>query len=207
MQIYLIEGKSESRLNLMKELGEKISKKSKTLILSFKRSKDVNIEDLFDMGGMIAYDICDYFLSYIELENLLIKVNEDLYFSIAPLLENKYELKKEDIKNILEKLKAFDYLVIDGLDKNMLEEKKVVEIIEEDRISENCDSDYFIIEAKDDFNPRLVRNEILGKSSKFIGIKNKIGTFDTLLDNLIEDRKADIEKLSFIEKIKLKFKK
>lgn len=207
MQVYLVKGEEDLRLDFIKNLADKLSSKDKTLLLSFHRSKNKNIEDLFDMAGMISYDISDYFLEYIKLDKLITKGNDKTHFIIPPLLENKYEFKKEDIDSLIKNLSDYDNIIIEGLDSNLLDKKKTIKVIKDDQISENIKSDYFIIYATKDFDARLKRDEILEKDSKFLGIKKEDKDYDKILKNLKEDKKEEIGKLSLIEKIKMRFTK
>ena len=78
--IYLINSKNQNELKFIKDFSKILSKDKSVLILSFKRNKDCNIEDLFDMGGMITYDICDYFLDLVGFEKIIRKTCEkDVY--------------------------------------------------------------------------------------------------------------------------------
>lgn len=207
MQVYLVKGEEDLRLDFIKNLADKLSSKDKTLLLSFHRSKNKNIEDLFDMAGMISYDISDYFLEYIKLDKLITKGNDKTHFIIPPLLENKYEFKKEDIDSLIKNLSDYDNIIIEELDSNLLDKKKTIKVIKDDQISENIKSDYFIIYATKDFDARLKRDEILEKDSKFLGIKKEDKDYDKILNNLKEDKKEEIGKLSLIEKIKMRFTK
>src|SRR5690625_1218756 len=124
MQVYLVKGEDDLRLDFIKDLANKLnSKDEKTLLLSFQRTKDKNKEDIFDMAGMVSYDICDYFLEYIKLDKLITKGNDKTDFIIPPLVENKHEFKKEDIDNLLENLSDYDNIIIDGLDSKLLDKK------------------------------------------------------------------------------------
>lgn len=207
MQIYLIEGKLEYRLPFLNNLSKDLSKDKRCLLISFKRNTSLNLEDIYDMEGMITYDICDHFLNYVSLENVINKADENIDFIIAPLLEDKYEIKKDDINKLIEDLSCYDYFIFDNLAKNMIENKKTITIVSDEDINKKIDADYFFIEAEDGFDERIVRNEILEKSSKFLGVKRKNEDYIDIINNLKDDKKADIEKLSFIEKIKMKFKK
>ena len=207
MQVYLVKGEGDLRLDFIKNLASKLAGKEKTLLLSFHRSKNKNIEDLFNMAGMISYDISDYFLEYIKLDKLITKGNDKTHFIIPPFLENKYEFKKEDIDSLIKNLSDYDNIIIDGLDSKLLDKKKTIRVIKSNQISESIKSDYFIINAKDDFDPRLKRDEILGKDSKFLGIKKDNNDYGKILKNLKEEKKEDIGKLSLMEKIKMRFTK
>ena len=104
MEVFLINSNNNSNLSFINEFSKKLSENKSVLLLSFTRDKNENIEDLFDMGGMITYDICDYFLDLIDLDKIIVKACENIDFAIAPLINSKYQIKKEDISKFLEKI-------------------------------------------------------------------------------------------------------
>jgi len=116
-------------------------------------------------------------------------------------------LHRKDIDNLLENLSDYDNIIIDGLDSKLLDKKKTIKLIKPEKISENIKSDYFIICANKDFDPRSKREEIINKDSKFLGIKIKESGYEKILENLKEDKKEEIGKFSLIEKIKMRFTK
>lgn len=203
MEVFLIN--SNNNLGFIDEFSKKLSKNKSVLLLSFTREKNENIEDLYEMGGMITYDICDYFLDLIDLDKIIVKACENIDFIIPPLLNSKYQIKKEDISKLLEKINTYDYLIINGLDESLIDEKKEIQIISENQIKEEIKSDYFFINSYDKyFDIREYRDEILGKSSKFLGLKEKESSYDKIISNILEDKNEDIQKIGFFEKIKKK---
>lgn len=208
MDIYLINSKNQNELKFIKDFSKILSKDKSVLILSFERNKDCNIEDLFDMGGMITYDICDYFLDLVGLEKIIRKTYGNIDFAIAPLINSKYKIKKEDISNLLEKINYYDVLIVKGLDKDLIDDKKIIQIIDESEINEDFDSDYFFIESNDKyFDIREYRDEIFAKSSKFLGLKSKDTSYENIISNLLDDKNENIEKIGFFEKLKKKLAK
>lgn len=208
MQVYIINGKENSeKTEFSAILAKKLSEKSKTLLVGTKRNKDKNIEDIFNKDGMITYDICDYFLEYTSLEKIINKENENLDFIISPFLEDKYEIKNEDILKLLENLQ-YENFIFDGLDQSLIEDKISLDLIGQDEISKNLSSTYYlIVGADDDFDHRLFKEELLNKSSKYLGYVNKNGSYNNILDNIINQRVQNIENIGFFEKIKMKFRK
>ena len=203
MEVFLIN--SNNNLGFIDEFSKKLSKNKSVLLLSFTRDKNENIEDLYEMGGMITYDICDYFLDLIDLDKIIVKACENIDFIIPPLLNPKYQIKKEDISKLLEKINTYDYLIINGLDESLIDEKKEIQIISENQIKEDIKSDYFFINSYDKyFDIREYRDEILGKSSKFLGLKEKDSSYDKIISNILEDKSEGIQKIGFFEKIKKK---
>ncbi|WP_039913659.1 hypothetical protein [Anaerococcus hydrogenalis] len=205
MKVFLINSTNHNEAKFIKELSDKLSKDKSLLLLSFQRKKDENIEDLFDMGGMITYDICDYFLGIVGLDKIIKKYKENLDFAISPLVQGKYDIKKEDIDELLNEISDYDYLIIYGLYSKLLDEKKEIQILNEDELDKNINSNYFYIETDDKyFDIREKRDLILGKSSKYIGLKTKNNSFDKIISNLLEDKKEEIDKIGFFEKLKKK---
>ena len=205
MEVFLINSNIESELDFIKEFSKKLSENKSVLLLSFTRNKNENIEDLYDMGGMITYDICDYFLDLIDLDKIIVKACENIDFAIPPLLNSKYQIKKEDISKLLEKINTYDYLIINGLDGSLIDDKKEIQIISENQIEKEIKADYFFINSYDKyFDIREYRDEILGKFSKFLGLKEDGSTYDRIISNILEDKSEDIQKIGFFEKIKKK---
>ncbi|WP_058990643.1 hypothetical protein [Anaerococcus rubeinfantis] len=205
MEVFLINSNIESELDFIKEFSKKLSENKSVLLLSFTRNKNENIEDLYDMGGMITYDICDYFLDLIDLDKIIVKACENIDFAIPPLLNSKYQIKKEDISKLLEKINTYDYLIINGLDGSLIDDKKEIQIISENQIEKEIKADYFFINSYDKyFDIREYRDEILGKSSKFLGLKEDDSTYDRIISNILEDKSEDIQKIGFFEKLKKK---
>lgn len=207
MDIYLIDGREKiGKTEFSSLLGNKLSKDKKTLIIGTKRSEGLNIEDFYKKDGMITYDICDYFLGYADIETIINKANDKLDFIISPLVNGKFEIKKDDIKKLMENL-SYDYLIFDGLDPEMVEEKTTIKIIDQNDLDNPINSDFFFInKAKEDFDPRLAKDQIEGQASKYLGYVNENGSFNNILDNLLKEKEEPVGKLGFFEKLKMKFK-
>ena len=100
MKVYIINSSEEKdRVKFAVSLAQRLKKKGKTLLISTQR-QEVNIEDFFGKDGMITYDLADYFLDRIAFEDVLVK-DEGLDFIIGPLLDDKYEIKKEDMDKLI----------------------------------------------------------------------------------------------------------
>ena len=88
---------------------------------------------------------------------------------------------------------------------NLLENKKEIKILNEDEIDSDISSDYFYIENDDKyFDIREKREQIINKSSKFLGLKTKNNSYDSIISNLLEDKEESIGKIGFFEKLKKK---
>lgn len=205
MEIFLIKSNKQNDLKFIEDFSKTLSKNKSVLLLSFTRNKGENIEDLFDMGGMITYDICDYFLGLIDLEKITLNPLENIYFVISPLINSKYQVKKEDISKLLDQIKSYDYVIIKGLDENLLDDKKEIQIINEDEIEDDFKSTYFLVESNDKyFDIREYREKILEKPSKYVGLKKKDSTYEKIISNILEDKNEEIQKIGFFEKLKKK---
>lgn len=205
MEVFLINSNIESDLDFIKEFSKKLSENKSVLLLSFTRKENKNIEDLYDMGGMITYDICDYFLGLIDLDKIIVRACQNIDFVIPPLLNSKYDIKKKDISKLLEKINNYDYLIINGLDESLIDDKKEIQIINENQIKEEIKADFFFINSYDKyFDIRDYRDEILGKSSKFVGLKEKDSSYDKIISNILDDKSEEIQKIGFFEKLKKK---
>lgn len=205
MEVFLINSNDESDLDFIKEFSKKFSENKSVLLLSFTRKENKNIEDLYDMGGMITYDICDYFLGLIDLDKIIVSGRENIDFVIPPLINSKYQIKKEDIFKLLEKINSYDYLIINGLDEGLIDNKKVVDIINENQLEDEIKADFFFINSDDKyFDIREYRDKILGKSSKFVGLKEKDSSYDKIISNILDDKSEEIQKIGFFEKLKKK---
>lgn len=205
MEIFLIKSNKQNDLKFIEDFSKTLSKNKSVLLLSFTRNKGENIEDLFDMGGMITYDICDYFLGLIDLEKITLNPLENIYFVISPLINSKYQVKKEDISKLLDQIKSYDYVIIKGLDENLLDDKKEIQIINEDEIEDDFKSTYFLVESDDKyFDIREYREKILEKPSKYLGLKKKDSTYEKIISNILEDKNEEIQKIGFFEKLKKK---
>lgn len=205
METFLIKSNKQNDLKFIEDFSKTLSKNKSVLLLSFTRNKGENIEDLFDMGGMITYDICDYFLGLIDLEKITLNPLENIYFVISPLINSKYQVKKEDISKLLGQIKSYDYVIIKGLDENLLDDKKEIQIINEDEIEDDFKSTYFLVESDDKyFDIREYREKILAKPSKYLGLKKKDSTYEKIISNILEDKNEEIQKIGFFEKLKKK---
>lgn len=205
METFLIKSNKQNDLKFIEDFSKTLSKNKSVLLLSFTRNKGENIEDLFDMGGMITYDICDYFLGLINLEKIILNPLENIYFVISPLINSKYQVKKEDISKLLDQIKSYDYVIIKGLDENLLDDKKEIQIINEDEIEDDFKSTYFLVESNDKyFDIREYREKILEKPSKYLGLKKKDSTYEKIISNILEDKNEEIQKIGFFEKLKKK---
>ena len=205
MEIFLIKSNKQNDLKFIEDFSKTLSKNKSVLLLSFTRNKGENIEDLFDMGGMITYDICDYFLGLIDLEKIILNPLENIYFVISPLINSKYQVKKEDISKLLDQIKSYDYVIIKGLDENLLDDKKEIQIINEDEIEDDFKSTYFLVESDDKyFDIREYREKILEKPSKYLGLNKKDSTYEKIISNILEDKNEEIQKIGFFEKLKKK---
>lgn len=205
METFLIKSNKQNDLKFIEDFSKTLSKNKSVLLLSFTRNKGENIEDLFDMGGMITYDICDYFLGLIDLEKIILNPLENMYFVISPLINSKYQVKKEDISKLLDQIKSYDYVIIKGLDENLLDDKKEIQIINEDEIEDDFKSTYFLVESDDKyFDIREYREKILEKPSKYLGLKKKNSTYEKIISNILEDKNEQIQKIGFFEKLKKK---
>ena len=205
MEIFLIKSNKQNDLKFIEDFSKTLSKNKSVLLLSFTRNKGENIEDLFDMGGMITYDICDYFLGLIDLEKIILNPLENIYFVISPLINSKYQVKKEDISKLLDQIKSYDYVIIKGLDENLLDDKKEIQIINEDGVEDDFKSTYFLVESDDKyFDIREYREKILEKPSKYLGLNKKDSTYEKIISNILEDKNEEIQKIGFFEKLKKK---
>lgn len=207
MNIYIIEGKEKvGKTQFSTLLANKLSQNNKTLLIGVNRSKNSNIEDYYNKDGMITYDLCDYFLDYVDLKTIINEADNKLDFIISPFVENKYEIKKEDIENILANI-DYDNVIFDGIDSKLLDQKTRIKIISEHEIKEYFDCDYFFInKVKSNFDQRIFKENITSKSGKYLGFVNENGSFNNVLDNLLSQKEASIPNIGFFEKIKMKFR-
>ncbi|MDU5585110.1 MAG: hypothetical protein E6046_32460 [Pseudomonas aeruginosa] len=205
MEVFLINSNDETDLDFIKEFSTKLSENKSVLLLSFTRKVNNNIEDLYNMGGMITYDICDYFLGIVDFDKIVVSGRENIDFVIPPLINSKYKIKKEDIFKLLEQINSYDYLIINGLNEGLIDNKKVVDIINENQLEDEIKADFFFIKSDDKyFDIREYRDKILGKSSKFLGLKENNTSYDRIISNILEDKNEDIQKIGFFEKLKKK---
>lgn len=207
MKIYLINGENGiGKTDFSVNLAERIAENERVLLTSFFRDEKSNLEDYFQKDGMISYDIADYFLGTCDLDRVIIEENKNLSFIIPPLLEDKYDFKQEDIYALLECLDT-DVLIIDNLDLDIDGAIKV-NIIGEDSINEDINSDfYFVNKVKDSFDPRIHKDTLYGKAPIYLGSVKNDEYFKKIIDNLLAGKKEPIADLGFFEKIKRVFSK
>lgn len=207
MKTYIINGKEGiGKTDFSVNLAEYLQKTGKVLLLQTKRNPNSNIEDYFQKDGMITYDIGDYFSSLAPLEKVIVHENENLDFIISPLLEDKCIFRGEDIEKLLGEI-SYDYLVIDNLSKDLIKDKIIIEIIDTDSLNKEIDGDYFFInKASEDYDIRNDKNAIEAKNKRFLGLVKNGQYFNDVIENLLEDKKIEIPKISFFEKIKMAFK-
>lgn len=208
MKTYVINGpKGVGKTDFSVNLAEYLQKNSKVLLLQAKREANSNIEDYFQKDGMITYDLGDYFSSLAPLSKVLVNESNNLDFIISPLMEDKYDLTKEDMDKLISQI-SYDYLILDGVDKSFIDEKVSVDIIGEVDLDYVKDSDaFFINKVSEDFDVRNIKNEIESKSSKFLGTVKNDEYFNLIIENLLNDKPVAIPKLGFFERLKLSFKK
>lgn len=208
MKVYVINGpKAIGKTDFSVNLAEYLQQNNKVLLLQGKRATTSNIEDYFQKDGMITYDLADYFTGLAPLERVLVHENDNLDFIISPLLEDKYQINGEDINNLLNNI-SYDYVVIDGVDKNLIANKTSVDIIGENDLGSVNDSDaFFINKVSDDFDIRNHKDTIDAKSSKYLGTVKNGEYFKNVIENLIAGNEVEIPKLGFFEKIKASFRK
>lgn len=207
MKTYIINGKEGiGKTDFSVNLAEYLQKTGKVLLLQTKRNPNSNIEDYFQKDGMITYDIGDYFSSLAPLEKVIVHENENLDFIISPLLEDKYIFRGEDVEKLLGEI-SYDYLVIDNLSSDLIKDKIIIEIIDTDSLNKEIEGDYFFInKASEDYDIRNDKNAIEAKNKRFLGLVKNGQYFNDVIENLLEDKKIDIPKISFFEKIKMAFK-
>lgn len=207
MKTYIINGKEGiGKTDFSVNLAEYLQKTGKVLLLQTKRNPNSNIEDYFQKDGMITYDIGDYFSSLAPLEKVIVHENENLDFIISPLLEDKYIFRVEDVEKLLGEI-SYDYLVIDNLSKDLIKDKIIIEIIDTDSLNKEIEGDYFFInKASEDYDIRNDKNAIEAKNKRFLGLVKNGQYFNDVIENLLEDKKIEIPKISFFEKIKMAFK-
>lgn len=208
MKVYLINGpKAIGKTDFSVNLAEYLQQNNKVLLLQGKRATTSNIEDYFQKDGMITYDLADYFTGLAPLERVLVHENDNLDFIISPLLEDKYQINGEDINNLLNNI-SYDFVVIDGVDKNLIANKTSIDIIGENDLALVNDSDaFFINKVSDDFDIRNHKDTIDAKSSKYLGTVKNGEYFKNVIENLIAGNEVEIPKLGFFEKLKASFRK
>lgn len=207
MQIYLINGKNNiGKTDFAVNLAEKLSENKKVLLTSFFRGENKNIEDFFKKDGMVSYDISDYFLKICDIDRVIVNENNNLSFIIAPLVEDKYEFRIDDVYNLIDEIDT-DVLIIDNLDLAIKGAIKI-DIIGKEDIDKELTSDYYFINRlEDSFDPRPLKDKLEGKKSTYLGYVKENDYFKNVIENLISAKAEPIETLGFFEKIKRIFSK
>ena len=207
MKVYIINSQiDKDRVKFAVSLAERLKKTGKTLLISTKRNES-NIEDYYGKDGMITYDLADYLKGVNDFREVRVKEDENLDFLIAPLLEDKKEIDKEDMDKIL-KEEGYKNLVIDSLDIKLVDEKKSVFIVEADKFPETIAEDSFFINGTSpDTDIRLSKEKIESYGKNYLGNVNLGQGFDKQIDNFVNDNYVIVPDLSFFEKLKMKFKK
>lgn len=208
MKVYVINGpKAIGKTDFSVNLAEFLQQNNKVLLLQAKRATTSNIEDYFQKDGMVTYDLADYFTGLAPLETVLVHESQNLDFIISPLLEDKYDITGEDINNLLNSVN-YDYVIIDGVDKNFVANKTSIDIIGENDLNLVNDSDaFFINKTSEDFDIREYKDTIDSKSSSYLGSVKTGEYFKNVIENLVTDRAVEIPKLGFFEKLKASFRK
>ncbi|WP_311492370.1 hypothetical protein [uncultured Anaerococcus sp.] len=207
MQIYLINGKNNiGKTDFAVNLAERLSENKMVLLTSLFRSDQSNIEDYYKKDGMISYDISDYFLGICDLEKVMVEENPNLKFIIAPLMDDKYDIRVQDVYNLIDEVDA-DIIILDNLYLSIKDAIKI-EILDKEDIDKDVHADfYFINRCDQDFDPRPLRDKILGKSATYLGFVKENEYFKKVIDNLLAGQAEPIGKLGFFEKLKRIFKK
>ncbi len=207
MKVYIINSQiDKDRVKFAVSLAERLKKIGKTLLISTKRNES-NIEDYYGKDGMITYDLADYLKGVNDFKEVRVKEDENLDFLIAPLLEDKKEIDKEDMDKIL-KEEGYKNLVIDSLDIKLVDEKKSVFIVEADKFPETIAEDSFFINGTSpDTDIRLSKEKIESYGKNYLGNVNLGQGFDKQIDNFVNDNYVIVPDLTFFEKLKMKFKK
>lgn len=207
MKVYIINSQiDKDRVKFAVSLAERLKKTGKTLLVSTKRNES-NIEDYYGKDGMITYDLADYLKGVNDFKEVRVREDENLDFLIAPLLEDKKEIDKEDMDKIL-KEEGYKNLVIDSLDIKLVDEKKSVFIVEAGNFPETIAEDSFFINGTSpDTDIRLSKEKIESYGKNYLGNVNLGQGFDKQIDNFINDNYVIVPDLTFFEKLKMKFKK
>ncbi|MDU2559125.1 MAG: hypothetical protein E7C95_09210 [Anaerococcus prevotii] len=207
MKVYIINSQiDKDRVKFAVSLAERLKKTGKTLLISTKRNES-NIEDYYGKDGMITYDLADYLKGVNDFKEVRVKEDENLDFLIAPLLEDKKEIEKEDMDKIL-KEEGYKNLVIDSLDLKLVDDKKSVFIVEAGNFPETIAEDSFFINGTSpDTDIRLSKEKIESYGKNYLGNVNLGQGFDKQIDNFINDNYVIVPDLTFFEKLKMKFKK
>ncbi|WP_105300964.1 hypothetical protein [Anaerococcus marasmi] len=207
MKVYIINSQiDKDRVKFAVALAERLKETGRTLLISTKRNES-NIEDYYGKDGMITYDLADYLKGVNDFKEVRVWEDENLDFLIAPLLEDKKEIDKEDMDKIL-KEEGYKNLVIDSLDIKLVDEKKSVFIVEAGNFPETIEEDAFFINGTSpDTDIRLFKEKIESYGKNYLGNVNLGQGFDKQIDNFINDNHVIVPDLTFFEKLKMKFKK
>lgn len=208
MKAYVIKGENGiGKTDFAVNLAEYLQKNGKVLLVQAKRNANSNIEDFFQKDGMITYDLADYFSSLATLDKIIVHETDNLDFIISPLLEDKYDLTSEDLNKLLSEI-SYDYVILDEVNPDFLNEKTTVEIINQIQVNSTFTADtFFINKASDDYDIRNDKQAIDAKSARFLGTVKNGQYFKDVIENLINGNAVAIAKLGFFEKLKMSFKK
>lgn len=208
MKAYVIKGENGiGKTDFAVNLAEYLQKNGKVLLVQAKRNANSNIEDFFQKDGMITYDLADYFSSLATLDKIIVHETDNLDFIISPLLEDKYDLTSEDLNKLLSEI-SYDYVILDEVNPDFLNEKTTVEIINQNQVNSTFTADtFFINKASDDYDIRNDKQAIDAKSARFLGTVKNGQYFKDVIGNLINGNAVAIAKLGFFEKLKMSFKK
>lgn len=207
MKVYIVNSQiDKDRVKFAVSLAERLKKTGKTLLISTKRNES-NIEDYYGKDGMITYDLADYLKGVNDFKEVRVREDENLDFLIAPLIEDKKEIDKEDMDKIL-KEEGYKNLIIDSLDLKLADDKKSVFIVEAGNFPETIAEDSFFINGTSpDTDIRLSKEKIESYGKNYLGNVNLGQGFDKQIDNFINDNYVIVPDLTFFEKLKMKFKK
>lgn len=201
--IYIINSDNDrARVKFVVTLAKDLAKASKTILISNKRN-DENIEDYFGMDGIIAYDIYDYFMGRIDLEDLIVKT-EEAHFIIGPLLDDKFSPSEEDFNKLVADL-SYENIIIESLEPNYFKEKKSLRIVEGDSMPADIKEEYFYILGDPDFDDRRMKEKIESYGKKYLGAYKAPGDTIELARSLVRGDAKTVAKIGFFEKLKMKF--
>lgn len=208
MKAYVITGENGiGKTDFAVNLAEYLQKNGKVLLVQAKRNANSNIEDFFQKDGMITYDLADYFSSLAGLDKIIVHETDNLDFIISPLLEDKYDLTSEDLNKLLSEV-SYDYVILDEVNPDFLNEKTTVEIINQNQVNSSITADtFFINKASDDYDIRNDKQAIDGKTARFLGTVKNGQYFKDVIENLVNGNAVAIAKLGFFEKLKMSFRK
>lgn len=207
MQIYLINGKNSiGKTDFAVNLAERLSENKMVLLTSLFRSDQSNIEDYYKKDGMISYDISDYFLGLCSLDKVIVEENPNLKFIIPPLVEDKYDIRVQDVYNLIDEVDV-DIIILDNLYLAIKDAIKI-EILDKDDLDKDIHADYYFINRCDEgFDPRTIKEKLLSKSATYLGFVKENDYFKDVIDNLVKGEAEPIGDLGFFEKVKRIFKK